>query len=223
MRLRFVGLRRAFDERLTLSGAIYRQQIDAISSDSEEEIAMSTTNQTAQSNAIAKVPSCIEIGLQASKKGNFQFARQMLQTAMEQVEVQDEPQPRLIDLMTDVADTFLSEGKFDMAKEWYSKALHRCELLQGENSLSGARLLTRLAEISVLQGELEDFRAYFDNVQRAYLLCEETNISTLLGSLIDLSWALCIRENLSEIQAVNSFIAQIKQLEEEEKLGLAVA
>jgi hypothetical protein len=48
---------------------------------------MSTTNQTARTNAIARVPSGIEIGLQASKKGNFQFAGQMLQTAMEQVEV----------------------------------------------------------------------------------------------------------------------------------------
>lgn len=182
-----------------------------------------STMSVPQPNVIPQVPSCIEIGLQASKKGNYQYARQMLQMALEQKSEQTHEQPLLIELMTEVADMYLSEGRHDTAKEWYLKALQRVELVHGINTLCAPNLMTRLAEICVLQEDMAEYERYFDNVQRAYLLCEEADVSPLLDSLIDLSWVLCIRCQLVQVQSVNNMIAQIRQLEEEKKLGLAVA
>lgn len=173
------------------------------------------TQTTLQSKEMQSVPSCIEIGLQAGKKGDFQLARQMLHTAMEQLEGHEDKQSRLIELITDIADTYLCEGSYDLAKNWYMKALHRCELLQGTNTLQAACLMARLAQVCALQSKMTEFQKYLDNVLRAYLLTPEEDISILLNPLIDLSWALCIRKCVAEVQPINDLIALIKQLEEE--------
>ncbi len=168
-----------------------------------------------------KLPSCTEIGLQASKKGDFQLARQMLRTAIEQLEGKPGQQNELIELTTSIADTYLNEGRYDSANEWYAKALHRSESLHGSHSLQGACLLARLAEVGVLQVEMTEFQKSFDSLQRAYLLAEDdADISKFLGALIDLSWALCVRGHfVEEVKHVNNLISQIKQLGEEEKLA----
>jgi tetratricopeptide (TPR) repeat protein len=168
-------------------------------------------------------PSCIEIGLQASRKGNFQLARQMLHTAMEQLEGQEDKKPRLIELIINIADTYFNEGSYDQAKAWYGKALQSSELWQGTNTIQSACLIARLAELSVLQADMSEFEKCFENVQRTFLLSQESNVSALLGALIDLSWALCVQGRLAEVQPVNSLIAHIKQLEEEDRLGLAIS
>jgi tetratricopeptide (TPR) repeat protein len=169
----------------------------------------------------SKLPSCAEIGLQASKKGDFQLARQMLNTAIEQLEGKAEHQLTLIELTTNIADTYLNEGRYDSAKEFYAKALHRSELLHGAHSLQGACLMARLAEVNVLQSEMNEFQRCFESLQRAYLLAEsDTNVSRLLGALIDLSWALCVRGHfVEEVKHVNTLVAQIRQLDEEDRLA----
>jgi hypothetical protein len=170
-----------------------------------------------------QVPSFIEIGLKASRKGNFQLARQMLHTAMEQLDGDEDKQPRLIELIVCIADTYLNEGSNDQAKAWYSKAFHRIELSQGANTFQAACLMTKLAEVSVLQDDMTEFQKCFENAQRAYLFSEETDTASLLGSLTDLSWALCVKQHLAEAQAVNSLISQIKELKEEDRLGIVAA
>jgi tetratricopeptide (TPR) repeat protein len=169
----------------------------------------------------SKLPSCTEIGLQASKKGDFQMARQMLRKAIEQLEGLHDKQSQLIDLTTNIADTYLNEGRYDSAKEWYAKALHRAETLHGAHSLQGACLLARLAEVSVLQSDMTDFQKSFDSAQRAYLLADESSdVSNLLAALIDLSWALCVRgQFIEEVRHVNCLIAQIRQIDEEDRLA----
>src|ERR1700677_3837814 len=102
--------------------------------------------------------SCIDIGLQASKKGDFQLARQMLHAACEQLEGQDDKQPRLVELIIDIADTYINEGNYDLAKSWYQKALHRSELLYGTNTLQSACLMAKLAQVHVLQKDLTEFK-----------------------------------------------------------------
>lgn len=179
------------------------------------------SNNLAQSHEQAKVPSCIEIGLQANKKGNLQFALQMLHTAIEQLDP-DGSQLRLVELISDVADTYFLQGKYEAAKEWYTKGLQRL-MVHGEHTVSAIKVLIRLAEVNALQEDLNEFHIQFENVQRAYLLCAETDLSSLLTPLIDLSWALCIQGNKAEVQAVNNMISQIKQLEEERRLGLVAA
>lgn len=168
-----------------------------------------------------KLPSCTEIGLQASKKGDFQLARQMLRKAMEQLEGQAGKQPQLIELTTNIADTYLNEGRYDSAKEWYAQALHRAEISHGAHSLQGACLIARLAEVSVLQSDITEFQKSFETLQRAYLLAgDDVDLSNLLGALIDLSWALCVRgQFVEEVKQVNSLIAQIRQLDEEDRLA----
>jgi hypothetical protein len=70
---------------------------------------------------------------------------------------------------------------------------------------------------------MSEFHRFFDHLQSAYLRSEETNVSKLLGALIDLSWSLCLQGQLTEVQTVNSLIGQIKRLEEEERFGIEVA
>ncbi len=164
--------------------------------------------------------SSIEIGIQASKKGNFQLARQMLHSALEQLDNHDDKQPRLVELITFIADTYLNEGNYDLAKQWYMKALKRCEILQGMNTLPAACLMAKLAQLHVLQSNMSEFKKYFESVQHIYLLTLEENISVLLDPLTDLSWALCIKKHIEEVQPVNKLIVQIKQLEEENKLEI---
>lgn len=170
---------------------------------------------------IAKVPSSIDIGLQASKKGNFQLAKQMLHNAIEQFDGQEDKQGRLIELIVSIADTHLNEGSYDQAKEWYQKALHRLENEHAINSLPAAAIMARLAELGVLQRDMKEFQMHFDTLQRSYLLAPEVELSGLINSLVDLSWVLCSQKCVAETQAINSLIAQMKLIEEEDKiLGL---
>jgi hypothetical protein len=146
----------------------------------------------------------------------------MLRTACEQLEEAGEttnPSLRLIELTTCIADSYLNEGRYDSAKVWYTKALNYSELKDGKNSLPVASLLTRLAEVSVLQSDLSEFKKYFEDTERAYLLAKEPNTTAMLAALIDLSWALCLQNHLAEAQLVNKLIAQIKQIEEEKKIA----
>jgi tetratricopeptide (TPR) repeat protein len=170
-----------------------------------------------------RVPSCLEIGLQASKKGDFTTARQMLRSAIEQLVAEGAKQPGLIELTTNIADTYFKEGRHDSAKIWYAKALRNCEFFYGTHTLHTACLQARLAEISVLQSDLGEFHRYFDHLQSAYLRSGETDVSALLEALIDLSWSLCLQGHLPEVQTVNALISQIKRLEEEDRLGMEVA
>jgi tetratricopeptide (TPR) repeat protein len=169
------------------------------------------------------VPSCLEIGLQAGKKGNFTTARQMLRLALKQLAGDADKQPRMIELTTNIADTYSNEGRHDSAKVWYGKALRHCELFYGTSALHAACLLARLAGVSALASDMGEFHRYFDLLQSAYLRAGEKEVSGLLGALIDLSWSLCLRGQLTEVQSVNTLIDQIKRLEGEDKLGIEVA
>jgi tetratricopeptide (TPR) repeat protein len=172
------------------------------------------------------VPSCAEVGLRACKSGNYQFARQMLQTAMSQLEGEDEDvekSSRLIELTTDMADTYLIEGNFDLAKGWYLKALSHCELLQQANTWRSAGLMARLAEVHALNKDMSESQKYMDKLMHAYLLALDDNISSFLNPLIDLSWCLCVTGHVAEAQPVNDLIAQIRSLEHEDRLSISAA
>ncbi len=143
-----------------------------------------------------KVPSCIEIGLQASKKGDFTRARQMFRIAMDQLPETKEKPAQLINLIIHTADTYMNEWRYDMAKQWYEKALHRSELLPVRKILQSGCLMTRLAEVNVLQKNMPEFKKCFEIVQRIYLLSKEADTSMLLNGLIDLSWVLCVQGHL---------------------------
>ncbi len=163
------------------------------------------------------VPSSIDIALQASHKGNFPLARQMMLRAMRELDGQVDKPARLIELITKIADTYVTEGKYDSARAWYTKALHRLEVWQGSNSLAVACVMVRLAQVCVWQFNMTEFQEYFDQVERAYLLSQDMDVSVFLDALIELSWALCIHECVNEVQLVNNLIAEIKQLEAESK------
>ncbi len=174
---------------------------------------------TLETKAVAyKVPSCIEIGLQASKKGDFQKARQMFRAAIKQLEECANRPAQLVTLIVNIADTYINEGRYDLAKQWYTKALQNSELLPKHNVLQYACLMIRLAQLNVLQEDMAEFKKCFEIVERVYLLSQEADTSILLDSLIDLSWVLCVQKHLNEAQIVNSLIHQIKKLENEEKL-----
>lgn len=162
------------------------------------------------------VPSSIDIGLSACKKGNFELARQMLHHSIKELGEGADKEPRLVELITNIADTYLSEGKFESAWNFYMKAFQRLEMSQSLNSLPAAALMSRLAEISVLQDQMGEFAKQFDRLQRAYLTATETDASQLLTCLIDLSWSLCVKGQTVNASSVNKLIAQIKQLEKEE-------
>lgn len=181
-------------------------------------------NQTITPQDARNVPSCVEVGLQASRKGNFQFARQMLQSAIDQIDDQQPGmQEGLLELIIDVADAYMREGRFESAREWYAKGLSRSQATIGCGSQFAIKLIARLAEISVLQEDTSGFNDHFESLQRAYLLCADANLSMVLNALIDLSWALCIRGNMPAVQTVNTMISHVKQLEEEERLGVVAA
>jgi len=166
--------------------------------------------------------SCADIGLRASEKGDFHFARQMLHVAIEQLHGQDK-QSRLIELIADIADTYLHEENYDMAEIWYKKALNRLELSQQAETLQAACLMARLAQVHALTPRKSELTKYLDNLLRIYLLDSEANISILLGPLVDLSWTLCVSGFIAEVHTVNDLIAQVKQLSEEEKFAQIVA
>ncbi len=174
-------------------------------------------------NEQKSVPSCIDIGLEASRKGNFQMARQMFRAAMDQLEGQSGKESQLIELLIHTADTYLNEGLYDSAKQWYEKAMQRHELWQGKNTFQAACLMAKLAEVNVLQAQLGEFQKCFEDTERFYLLAQDTDPNILLGALIDLSWSLCVKGHMDEVRSVNNLIAQIKQLEEENELAAQVA
>ena len=144
----------------------------------------------------------------------------MLQTAIEQLEESEDEdkESRLTELVTYIADTYINEGSYSSAKDWYTRAFHRCEIFGGANTLQAACLITRFAEIGVLESDMKEFQKNFENLQRVYLLTEEGDFSALLGVLIDLSWVLCVQGQHREVQLVNRLISQIKQLQEEQRL-----
>ena len=170
-------------------------------------------------SATKQIPSCVEIGLEASARGDYQLARQMLHTAMEQLDGCEDKQIRLVELISNIADTYLHEGNFDSAKNWYMRALIRCELSQGANTLRAGCLMARLAQVNALQSDLAEFKKQLDNLMHTFLLAPEESISLLLDPLVDLSWALCVKGCVPEVQSVNGLISHIKQLEEEDRLA----
>ncbi len=161
-----------------------------------------------------QIPSCIEIGLHASKKGDFIVARQMFRTAIKHLTNNQESQSRLISLITNIADTYLNERRYDLAKQWYAKALKRNEFLPNKNNLQCASIIARMTAINVLQCDMKEFKKDFETVQRMYLLSVEADVSLLLNSLIDLSWALCLQRLTDEARTVNQLISQIKKLDD---------
>ncbi len=161
------------------------------------------------------IPSCLDIGLRAGQKGDFDTARRMMRTAMEQLNRHQDQLPRMILLTTYIADTYMNEGRYDSAKECYRKALQRAQGLHGINCLQAGCLMAKLAELCVLQAEISEFQRYFEQIMRVYLLSEEADSSVLLSALIDLSWALCLHGYIVEVREVNNLIAQIETLEKE--------
>ena len=158
---------------------------------------LSASDATLDTTKIAtRLPSCIEMGLQASKKGDFARARQMFRAAIKLLENRENNQTSLIALIVNIADTYLNEGRYETAKHWYTRAIQRSESLARKNILPFACLLTRLAQINVLQNNMPDFQKTFEDVQRVYLLSQEGNSAILLDSLIDLSWVLCVQGHL---------------------------
>lgn len=168
--------------------------------------------------------SSVETGLQASRNGNIQLDCRMLELDIEQIDAQSpELQKPLLELMADLADSYLREGKLESAKNWYIKALYRSEAAYGASSPCAIKAIARLAEISVLQEDVNEFNQYFESLQRAYLLCSDRDLSGALNALIDLSWALCLDANMPAVQVTNTMISHLKQLEEEERLGVTAA
>jgi len=82
-------------------------------------------------------------------------------------------------------------------------------------------LMSRLAEVNVLQSRMPGFQNHFEELQRVYLLCEEIDLSPLLRALVDLTWVLCLQGHTTEVRAVNSLIEQLKQLAEEYRVSVA--
>jgi hypothetical protein len=163
-----------------------------------------------------KVPSYRDIGIKAMRNADFQMARQMLQGAINQLEGQGDEETSIIEIMINIADTYLQEGAFRQAKEWYARALNRSERFQGKNSILTASILGRIAEVHILEQDVPGFQNVFDCLQRVYLLTEETDMTALLNVLIDLSWALCVHHRHREVQLANKLIAEIKQLSKTE-------
>ncbi len=119
------------------------------------------------------------------------------------------------------ADTYLNEGNYASAKQLYEKALHCCWQNLRQNTLQAGCLMARLAEIGILQEDINEFQQSFENVERIYLLCQESDVSDLLHALIDLSWAASLQGYIDEIKSVNILIANIKQLEQEKLFSSA--
>src|SRR5271168_2191492 len=121
-------------------------------------------------------PACAleQIGLQAGKSGDYRFARQVLQSAMKRIEEADDEHKdsRWIEVVINIADTYLSEGNSHLASAWYIKALERSEHLHGKNTLQVASLLIRLSELAVLESNSDQYQKYFDLFTRAYLLTQ---------------------------------------------------
>ena len=182
------------------------------------------------------LPNCIEIGIRASKRGDFSTARQMLRSAIDQIEndlrksaASDTHKDidtdnkrsntgkidRLLELMTSIADTYLNESDYGQAKNLYEKTAERCVAEIGIASSQFACLMVRLAEVGILQSRLNDFQTYLQKAQQTYLLTKELNTASLLNALTDLSWALCVKGYLIEVVPVNNLIMQIKQVDKE--------
>ena len=106
--------------------------------------------------SLDSLPSLTEMGLTASKKGNFNIARRLLNTAMQQLREQSDKQSELIDLMVNIGDTYFNEGSADLAKLWYGKALDNCQHWQNKNNSQLAIILCKLAELHVLTDEIEE-------------------------------------------------------------------
>jgi len=157
-----------------------------------------------------RIPSCIEIGLQAGERGDFRTARQMFRAAVRHLAGTQDRRPRLIEIAIQTAHTYFHEACYDQAHAWYSKALHLSRALHGPNTLQAACLMSRLAEINVMQSSVHDFHNTFTNMERAYLLAKENDSGAFLLSLIDLSWALCVHGHTRQARTVNNFIAQIQ-------------
>jgi hypothetical protein len=156
-----------------------------------------------------------QIGLQARESGDFQFARRVLQAAIKRLDDAHDNASRWIELVINVSDTYLSEGNTSPAKIWYMKALERSEQVTGKHTVQVAFLLGRLAQVAALDADAPEFENCFEQLTRAYLLSTEEDLSLLLDSLMDLSWAWCVKGNVKEVQRVNELIGQIKQLEQE--------
>lgn len=163
----------------------------------------------------SKIPSRTEIGLQACRKGDFQTARLMFRKSMNRLKALPEAgttenQTRVIQLLTHMGDSYVKEGRYDLAARWYEKAWGKCGS-KPEYSLLLACLMAKLAQAHVLQLDIKGFERYFEKLQRSYLLVQETDTSALLPALTDLSSSLSANGHVLQTQATNNLVNQIKQ------------
>jgi len=156
-----------------------------------------------------QIPTCIDIGVLASRKGDFQTARQMFRTAIRQLKGHANKQPCLLELISRIGKSYFNEGHYDQAGSWYRRALQVSERFYGANTLQAACIMARLADLHVLQRDLSGFEKAFDDIERIYLLSQERDTHQLLRLLIDLAWTLCIYAHPIEARRVNAFVAHI--------------
>ncbi len=162
----------------------------------------------------SKIPSRTEIGLEASRKGDFPTARLMFRKSINRLKALPEVdtienQARIIQLLTHMGDSYVSEGRYDLAGRWYEKAWGICGSKQ-EHSLLLTCLMAKLANVHILASDIKGFERYFEKLQSTYLLAQETDTSVLLPALIDLSSSLSANDHLAETQATNDLINQVK-------------
>jgi hypothetical protein len=168
-----------------------------------------------------KIPSRMEIGLQASRQGDFVTARQMFRKSMNRLKALPEPgtidsQTRIIQLLTHMGDSYVKEGRYDLARRWYEKAWDKCGSKR-EHSLLLACLMAKLCKVRVLESDINGFQRYFEKLQSTYLLVQETDTSALLPALTDLFSSLSVNGHVMEAQVTDNLINQIKPLEKEVK------
>jgi len=172
-----------------------------------------------ESSTIEKhsLPSCIEIGLEASKRGDYKLARQMFRTSMHHVDEQDDNQIRAIELTTYIAETHLKEGNYELAEGWYLKALQLSDFDQRKSSLQSVFILAKLAKLQILNSNMTEFEKYMEQMERAYLLLDQKDLSGLLHVLMDTSWSLCQTGRLEYLRPINEIITQIMTMNEEDE------
>jgi tetratricopeptide (TPR) repeat protein len=127
----------------------------------------------------------------------------------------------LIKLIAKIAHSYFQKGYYEKSRRYYLRALNKCYSSETfKNSFLAASLLLRIAESSTMRSIYYDFEQCIEQVKQIYLLAKDKDTSLLLNSLIDLSWALCLKGRLDEVRSVNNFINQIKATETDDKCKL---
>lgn len=157
------------------------------------------------------IPLCIQMGLQAAEKGDFETARKMFRSAIKQSIKFGNSSTILAKLAIYIATTYFNEARYGEAETWYQRALHIVEHLYGKTTMQGACLLIKLAELNVLQSKLSNYEKLFERAQHIYISTDETDTNTFLNWLVDLSWTLCVARQASEVRYVNDLVHQIQK------------